>query len=48
MTRIKEYFKEDRQWRREHRIAHAKLQLLNSDPQDIPFWKEVLNKLEGD
>ncbi len=39
------YLKGDRQWFREHRIAHARLQVLKAPPDDIMFWLDVLEAL---
>lgn len=39
----KDYAVAQRQWKREHRIAHAKMKLKSSvSPTDIAFWTDVL------
>lgn len=36
----------NRQWKREHNIAHAKLMLAQSDSEQVDgFWKSVLDEL---
>ena len=38
-----EYVIADRQWKREHRIAHAKMMLAKAKPgEEKHFWREVL------
>jgi hypothetical protein len=39
------FLKGDRQWFREHRIAHARLQVAKASPDDIMFWLDVLEAL---
>ena len=40
---VYEYVITDRQWKREHRIAHAKMMLAKAKPgADKQFWREVL------
>jgi hypothetical protein len=44
--RVAEYLKGERQWKREHRIAHAQLQLrLSEEAETRAFWKDVLRAL---
>lgn len=41
--KLRTYLSQDRQWKREHRIAHARYQLgLASDDSSRDFWKGVL------
>lgn len=43
-NRLVEYLKSDRQWFRDQRIAHAKLQmdLSISDRSEWDFWRSVI------
>lgn len=39
----------DRQWKREHRIAHARSMLKQAQaPSDRQFWREVLEANVGE
>lgn len=41
---VRAYLLQDRQWKREHRIAHAKVMLVKAKSQhDRDFWRQVLN-----
>ena len=42
----RQWCKKNRQWKREHNIAHAKLMLAQSDSEQVDgFWISVLNEL---
>ena len=46
MTKLEEYLKADRQWRRDQRIQHAKYQLrrlanMPNSGEEKKFWKAV-------
>lgn len=44
MQSVRSYILGDRQWKREHRIAHAKVMLTAATSQhDREFWRQVLN-----
>ena len=48
---IEDYLRQDRQWFREQRIAHARYRLLNStDDNEKGFWLNVIkaNALPGE
>jgi len=43
MNRLQDYLKDDRQWRRDLRIEHAKHQMRSiADQDEKDFWKSVL------
>ena len=53
---VDDYIKSDRQWPKEHRINHAKWQMLKLGPENrdkpqtlyaINFWRAVLARNEG-
>lgn len=49
MKSVQEFLKADRQWRREHRIAHAKSMLGRANTRDEKqFWRDVLEANVGD
>lgn len=46
---LKEYLKQDRQWHRPLRVAHARFQLRNATTeQERMFWRDVLNANKED
>jgi hypothetical protein len=46
---VQKYLKEDRQWKREHRIAHAKAELARSQNKTArEFWLEILDANKDD
>lgn len=46
---VENFIKNDRQWTRPMRIAHAKYQLsIAKNADDKEFWTEILNRNEGD
>lgn len=46
VQRVDEFVKSERQWERLHRIAYARrnLRLSEGKPDEIAFWREVLNR----
>jgi len=46
---VENFIKNDRQWTRPMRIAHAKYQLsIAKNADDKEFWTEILNRNEGE
>lgn len=50
---VEEYIRQDRQWRREQRIAHAKMRLAKEVACGFPsevtnFWRAVLQRIDHD
>ena len=44
MLTVRDYLLADRQWKRDHRIAHAKRMLaLVTTPKEKQFWRDVLD-----
>ena len=49
MQTVKAYILADRWWKREHRIAHAKMMVVAAKSQhDREFWRQVLQANEND
>ena len=49
ITSIDKWLLDNRQWRREHNIAHAhyQLEVCEQHAQGVAFWTLVLERLEG-
>jgi len=49
MMNLRDYLIADRQWKREHRIDHAKMMLRKADtPVEKQFWRSVIDANVGD
>jgi hypothetical protein len=47
--KVEEYILKDRQWKRDHRIGHAKMQLVKAMKEgsgQMHFWRAVLQRNE--